>query len=805
LRVQPTAFELIFLRRQALNSDPPPPPANRGVSGCVGPCTRRLALLALSLAGSLLAPISPAAAEECPNESIRAEQGPAVLSLPNCMALEMVSPPRKGGQPARFPNVSAEGERVRFRSLAALGDSSGPLNGAVGDTYVATRSASGWTTSATIPAGILKGWDLFADAKSFTPDFSEWLQIGATEQQLEQGIAQALAGSVSGLFSPLSPLLVPVDLSKLGDSRRVPNVVEGSAFLGASADHSNLYFTPGPLSSSVRMAYLPGDPEPTGAGSDPNVYVAHLAPGGQPALELLGRDRLGKVWGGSCGTRLGGIGPSEGAAANGLRNQGAVSPDGARVYFSARAAQPASGSGSAASRLRILERRESEHGPWIGPLFASECHRADCSAADGDDLYQGASLDGSRVYFTTNRQLADSDLDSGSKCSTTAGEPGCDLYLYDSSLPVGERLIQVSAGEANGEHEVGKEAQVLNGVTAISGDGSHVYLVAEGVLTTATNPAGAHALPGQPNLYLYQRDESHPAGSFALLGTLAAGDEGWLWGGEGGTLRNRAYPVPALGLDSEGEQVGGDGHILLFESTASLSAADADGGHLDVFRYDGGADPPTLVCVSCRPGAPDGEPLDVAPRRVQGSPGTDFAEEGRWVSEDGETVALTTPEALLAGDGNEAPDSYLWHDGQFSRLPGGAYTTFLATNDGPFLSHDGSEVAFQTTSPLLPQDGDGSPDVYVARMGGGFPNPLESRPCDPLVEGSCQGPGAPPPAGQSAGSAIFSGPGNAKPPKSCRRPRIRRHGRCVRRHHRREKHRGSGHSRHADIGRRAAR
>ena len=51
----------------------------------------------------------PAPVGSCPNELIRHEQGAATLLLPDCMALEMVSPPEKYGQYARYPSVSADG------------------------------------------------------------------------------------------------------------------------------------------------------------------------------------------------------------------------------------------------------------------------------------------------------------------------------------------------------------------------------------------------------------------------------------------------------------------------------------------------------------------------------------------------------------------------------------------------------------------------------------------------------------------------------------------------------------------------
>jgi len=690
-----------------------------------------------------------APADVCTNAERRAEQGIAALLLPDCRALEMVSPPEKNSQSAKAPMVSADGERVMFRSSAALAGTPGVLNPTAGDPYVASRGASGWETAATTQAGIFRGWYVSADALSFTPDLGSWLRIGSTPSQYYGGLSQAFRGGLGKTTSALSPIFGPVGGGEREDAAR-------SQLQGASADHTHLYFIP----RLTETALIPGDPEPTGAEFEKNTYVAKPDAKGEPSLELLARDRLGKAWGGECGARLGGLGKT--VAPAGVRNQGAISPDGSRVYFSTRPDQPTVNScDSTANKLRILERLETQQGPWIGELFSTECDRVEpepCSTADGDDLYQGASVDQTKVYFTTTRQLADSDLDAT-----------LDLYLYDSELTAGQRLLQVSAGEdVVGKHEAGNEGKVRNGITSISGDGSRVYFVADGVLTDDESPDGDEALSGQPNLYLWEREDEATSFIGTLLATDVAvsGDEG-LWGGEG-TFRNRAYPVPALGQDPEGNEIGGDGHVLLFQSNAELDPDDVDGSRLDVYRYDAEGD--SLQCVSCRPGGPDGEAVAVRTRTTTQPVGTDFAEQRRWVSEDGQTVVFKTAEGLLPGDRNGILDSYLWRDGQLTRLPGtsAASDGTARLNDTPVLSHDGSTLAFQSQAQLLSEDGDSAIDVYVARVNGGYPHPVEPSPCDPLTEGACQGPAASPPTALG-GASEAALPGN--PPQVAKRPR----------------------------------
>jgi hypothetical protein len=691
----------------------------------------------------------PAAAADCPNAAIRAQQG--VEGLPDCMAVEMVSPPRKFSQNARMVSVSADGGRALFQTGGGIGDPPGMVDVFWGDLYVASRGVGGWDASATVPPDLPgDGWNLSEGwsggtqlQRSHSPDFSRWLTIASTPAQMDAGISTAFAGGLGGFFEPWSPLLAPLDAQ-----HNRTNVVS-TELKGASADHSRFFFQPGDLGT----AYLAGDPSPAGPDvpgvavttTDPNVYVAGPDGGGVPSLELLARDSDGRVWGARCGARVGGGFFS--TIANSGRDQGAVSyPDGGRVYFQTRPGQSGAGvCDTATNRLRIMRRVETDAGPWISQLLESECDRVApaCDVTDGDDLFQGASVDGQKVYFTTSRQLADTDLDSGSSCSAAVAAAGCDLYLYDASLPVGQRLVQVSAGDETNPTP-GAGAGVLDEIAAISGDGSHVYFVADGVLTTAPGPTGAVAAAGQRNLYLYQRDSAHPDGRIAFIGAAAASDgDGKLWASPS-TFKGRAYPVPVTGKNSEGEEIGGDGRLFVFQSDAAFTADDSDGGETDVYRYDSGSHQIERISKAL-PGGADNGPFDI--RAGTGTNptvvGTAFGEIGRWVSEDAETIVMRTEEGWAADDTNGVMDAYMWRDGQVYRLPGSSDATLLADrfDRQPSMSHDGSVVAYLTPQQALPQDGDSAADVYVVRVDGGYPAPVPGIDCDPLASGGCHGGG----------------------------------------------------------------
>lgn len=700
----------------------------------------------------------------CPNAARRLEQGILAILLPDCMALEQVSEPLKFSQRTDIPVISLDGDRVSYKTPAALGDTPAQYNAPEGDVYVASRGDGSWTTQATSPPPVLnEGWNATNDlARSFDPSLTRWVSLHATDDQVAEGISQLFSGRLGGEYEALSPLLVPLDGNRHGNLN-----VSRAALQGLSADHSKAVFVGG----DPNVAYLPGDPSPGGSGFDGNAYVAFRDASGVPSLKLVARDEAGPnagtVWGGRCGARLGDTGERESAF---WRNQGAISADGSRMYFSTRPAQPAGQPCSLAPKTRVLVRSEGPDGladieHLVPNGGAGECDRVapECSLADGNDFFQGASVDGRRVYILSNRQLADSDLDSGGECNSLFAIPGCDLYLYDSDRPAGERMVQVSAGEAAPGHPTpGSGAAVYRGTVAISTDGTRVYFVAAGNLTEDPNPNGvrpADVAGATPKLYMWDAGSE----TIAFVGPLAAGDEINLWG-RGGTYLNAAYPVPVTGTGPGGEEVGGDGHVLFFQSRASLTPNDADGGFVDSFRYDGDASPPSLICVSCKPGGPDSEPQNAQENRLlePKAVGTNYSQFNRWVSEDGASAIVRTPVSLTTADTDDRFSDYLWRDGKLHLLPGTSplgSSGFLRSLGQPVLSRDGAEVAFIAYVPLLPSDRDTARDVYVARVGGGFPFPHEEEVC--AAEGCL-----PPPSGAPPGLAPVSewlrGAGNVR-------------------------------------------
>src|SRR5665811_449611 len=101
------------------------------------------AVLALVLAA--VAPARSAAAEPCPNEARRAEQGSTFL--PNCRAFELVTPPETepynvgNGHVTRGAQASDEGGKMAWFSWY-------PATGSLGGEFrnISTRGKTGWET-----------------------------------------------------------------------------------------------------------------------------------------------------------------------------------------------------------------------------------------------------------------------------------------------------------------------------------------------------------------------------------------------------------------------------------------------------------------------------------------------------------------------------------------------------------------------------------------------------------------------------------------------------------------------------------
>ncbi len=534
----------------------------------------------------------------------------------------------------------------------------------------------------------------------------------------------------------------------------------------ASRDLSHIVFS---LDGSVGWN---GDPtlagrndlyEYVGTGKSEPVMVA--VTGGPGSTELIGQ----------CGAVVGGPTPSS--------EFNAVSEDGDIVFFTPVARDHDIACGGAAPAVAELYARVSESETVA--VSVPECLSGCAAGPLSDSVFAGASHDGSKVYFLSTQKLTEqasedgtggdtADRKAGSGCQQAQGT-GCNLYEYDFSKPIGERLMAVSAGSSTPH---------VQGVVRISEDGSHIYFVAQGKLTNEVNARGEEAQAGMNNLYVFEPGLSAEGRVRFVTGKLIASDQE-LWGS-------------VYGLDSRPAQATPDGAHLVFESHADLTSDDTSEGVWQVFEYD--ATTGTLRRISVGNG---GFNNNGNTNEYDATiPGTRFVSEvgalpaPLALSNDGKYVFFQSVNHLTAGmgspkSGNATRNVYEYHEGAVYLIYRG--DGYEVSFFGPFLgtSATGSDAFFQTIDKLAPEDTDTQPDIYDARIKGGRSLQTVLERCQ--AESCLGGLGGAAVLGVP-GSATLTGDGNLtpfpttrpgpkvirkKPLAKCVKGRKRDHGRCV--------------------------
>jgi hypothetical protein len=547
-----------------------------------------------------------------------------------------------------------------------------------------------------------------------------WKSISMTPPG-EQWVFWGPAGAQSGLSGDLrSALWLMRPRSEPGE--REGDHPDHNALYLARPDGTFSLLAPNPGTRIARVFQTTPDLSHAVLGGEygqpaPNLYDVS---GGDQVLRPIGVDNSGTPLPGA------GVGNADGLCSWGM------SADGRVIFF---------GNGDAFAGC--TKPRARVGGATTIDLAASQCTRGvgdpgGVCNADAPVNPVGFARDGSRAFFITTQQLVNSDTDATNDvyvCEIPAG-------TVAPELPVNKcpNLRQLTTGGADVEN-------VVRG----SEDGSHVYFIAHGVLAANHGANDETAVAGAHNLYVWQTDAEHPEGHTTFVARLInPGD---------------------VGDNSQSStQLTPDGRYLLVNTRDQLvtsgAGADTDSA-FDVYRYD----------------AQTGDWLRLS-TDATGSGGN--AENNTLVSfysamtDDGHTVVFITPEALAPADSNSELDVYAWHEGQVS----------LISSDGHFSPNDsgaagitasGTDIFFKTTRQVTAADGDTSPDVYTARVGGGF-DLREPAPCEGEA---CKGPLATPPSSSAPGSAGAGGAGNVKEkPRKCPKGKRRVRGkagksRCV--------------------------
>jgi hypothetical protein len=676
----------------------------------------------------------------CPNQAFR---GGASTFLPDCRAYEMVSPLDKNGGditreidsvlPGNYVQAAVDGDGITYTALSAFAD---PPNAFNYNQYLALRHdrgepGEGWsnegihTPVAGQKADPIDVFGFTRDFMAFTPDLcSAWLidhQAPAPTADGQEVYPNLYRREDCGAGAGGFEALVPAPPPLEGAPL---NYVTHDSVQGYSTDGSQAIF-------AAKAKLLPEAAAGNGAQlydrSSGALHLVSVLPGGNAAA----------------GSSEVGSGP-----AGDLDN--AVSEDGSLVYWT--------GGGE------IFVRRHPEQG-----IVAEECGEAAqaCTLAvsKGGGFFWTAAADGSKALYSKDE----------------------DLFVFDLGKAEAEEPAQTLI------------AHHVKGVAGASEDLSRIYFVS----SEALNDEEEGEEEGGPNLYMAEE------GAFSFIGTLAAGDVGAKEPGADVI----AYSVIEQKSYYRATRVSANGSRITFDSRAPLTGYDNTGPDgrpaVEVFAYEAGGG---LECVSCNPSG--ARPREVEELRLPYAPpwtllNRPLVPAAAWIptwehplhasnvlSADGKRLFFNSNDALLPRDANGAPDVYEWE----AAGAGGCNTSsssFFAQNGGCIYlissgespeesefweaSPDGRDVFFTTSSSLLPQD-PGSVDLYDARIEGGFPQPQVKAPCEGEA---CQSPPAPPNDPTPASSA-FEGAGNVVEPitRPCRKPKVRRKGRCVARKHR---------------------
>jgi DNA-binding beta-propeller fold protein YncE len=679
--------------------------------------------------------------------------------LPDNRAYEMVTPPRKNGALIGVvfigdsPHVSEDGSRVISPSVQCFAGSGScsPDRNLEGDPFAFTRTDNGWVTTALAPAAIQfdintsigvsadTGAALFS-APTAPAGGDEWVARGADGSLVDIG---PVTPPSAGALGPAGAVVAA--------TRDFSHIVYYFHFLHAE-DQGQWPFDATRPSSREMSLY-----EYVGAGNAAPMLVG--VSGGAGSTDLIS----------TCGTL-----PANG----GLVGRLSLSADGGVVYFMAVGGEGCSGSGVnagvAVPANALYARIDGSRTVLISGRPPLDCTGVCLSSPAGDALFEGASRDGSKAFFTSTQQLTNSASednqrgDEASGCQHTTGVNGCNLYEYDFASPAGHNLVAISAGDTSGD---GPQVQ---SVTAVSSDGSHVYFLAKGVLTAAANSQGEVPQAGGENLYLFERDAQYPQGRVVFIATLPPSDEELI-------VTSRA---PVSGFEFDSANVTPDGRFLVFMSHGRLTPDDTSGMQ-QVFRYDAQTGELVRVSVGERGFNDDGNAGSGNASIVRAAAA--FPRTDPTMSHDGAFVFFESPVALtpralndvpvgtFAAQQNYAENVYEWHEGQVHLISDGSDTSALSAesdNASPtegsssvrLLGSDatGANVFFWTADRLVGRDTDTQLDFYDARVCTASDPCVvgSSAPVSPCVGEGCRGvPGAPP-ALAAPVSASFSGAGN---------------------------------------------
>jgi hypothetical protein len=723
---------------------------------------------------------------DCPNQSLRTEAG---ARLPDCRAYEMVTPEGKNGSLVEpYPQglqATIDGSGVMwFAGASATGVPSSQAGHQDYAFYLSSLSGEAWTSQRLLaPAQ----YGEVSDLVGLTGDGRYALIEAASHALPNKGTEARYAEPALYLLDTGNHSVTAIAPPQSGQETGP----RAFAFDGASADDSRVFF-------ESQLQLIGG-----AAPEKNNLYMWNRESGALSLVGVLPGAKGEAPAGGSFGGAYSWWGESPNLETGGAEEAlyveavHAISESGDSVYFTA-------------GKTGQLYYRHGLTGskPTTVQVSVANSGVID-SHGEKPAAFQQATSDGSKAFFISSGKLTQN-------ANTGSSDAGSDLYRYDSTAK--PPLVDVSPLPG------GAGARV-RGLLGVSADGKSGFLVAEGILA-----GEGEAVEGDSNVYHFQEESD---GTFAYTFVADLGVPG---NGTSALAIERNWSPTANSPKTA--RVSEDGGTLLFMSHRGLTGfPEANcivaGECAQVYRY---SVTEGLACLSCNPTG-EGAPrfgAELAAENAQAfPPGNVAAHGGIWgilpanLSSSGDQVFFQSSEALLPEDVNGAEpekncesgttcvDVYEWEApgsgscGTPNYAGGCLYLLSTGENDrGSYFlnaSADGSSAFILTSSPLVPADQDDLADVYDTRVDGGLTaqHAAPTEPCNSSE--ACKGPGSSSPPAGAAGTSSFQGPGNAVPPKPCKKGSVRKHGKCVKKPKKKSHDKKSHQKKKADTGKKKAR
>lgn len=658
----------------------------------------------------------------------------AAGGLPDNREYELVTPARKNGAligatvGGIATSVAENGQRLIAPSLQCFESAQSciPDREEEGPAFEFARTASGWVTHALTPSA--------KSAEGITP----WSDNANTGMLLYS--ANTPPQTADELYT-LQAGITPHDIGPTAETATFQSL----HVFRATSDYTTIVY------EGAQPLWAFDETEPDGA----SLYEYSGAHAGEPSLVGVSGGAGSTDLISDCGTLSG-----EAGSAPGRYNS--LSGDGRTVYFTAQKCSTGSGvnAGVAVPAQEVYVRIDQAKTELLSTHTTVGCSSSEClNSPPSSAVFEGASTDGTTALFASTQKLADTasedTTDSAANCSeVTAGAGGCNLYASvcpdHCETPADRELIDVSAGDPKPQ---------VQGVVAMSPDGSHIYFVADGALTAAPNEGGETAEAGNPNLYVFEHAGHGAEQHIKFITRLSPND-------------NEEY---TQGYTAD---VTPEGRYLVFLSHRALTADDTrPEGPSQVYRYD--SQTGTLIRLSQGTGgfnndgnSGSGNASIVKPSFITVS---GPARSDPTMSHDGSYVFFQSPVGLTSGALDDvssggsalAQNVYEWHEGNVYLISDGKDASPKSQLTGGTLELIGSDatganVLFTTYDSLVPQDTDTQRDFYDAHACSPAepclpPAPTAVTPCH---EEECHNVGATAPAVGVPATATSAGSGN---------------------------------------------